>query len=145
VMVGAFLTDAIVARWTSFRLVLQTSVMFLGVPMIFLIGFVGSPEMLWVVLFMFGLFRGLYESNTHAAIFDVVPPQLRAMVVGLMLLAAMTIGSFSPTLFGYLGTRYGTAEGVALAFRISSVVWILGGICVLSALMFTLKQDLLKN
>ena len=94
---------------------------------------------------MFGLFRGLYESNTHAAIFDVVPPRLRATVVGLMLLVAMTIGSFSPTLFGYLGNLYGTAEGVALAFRLVSLAWILGGLCLLTALLATFKKDRLKE
>lgn len=145
VMIGAFLTDSIVTRWSSFRLVLQTTVMFLGAPMIFLIGYVESPQTLWSVLFMFGLFRGLYESNTHAAIFDVVPPKLRAMVVGLMLLAAMMIGSFSPTLFGYLGTYYGTANGVALAFRLAAAIWVLGGFCVLSALLCTFKNDRLKE
>ena len=145
VIAGGLLTDAAVKRFPSFRLALQTTVMFLGAPMIFLIGFVGSPNMLWGVLFVFGLFRGLYETNTHAAIFDVVPPKLRAMVVALMLLAAMGIGSFAPTLFGYLGDRYGTAEGIALAFRLVSVVWILGGLCVLSALLFTFKKDRLKD
>jgi len=145
VIAGGFLTDALVGRWKSFRLALQTTVMFLGVPMIFLIGSVGSPQALWVVLFLFGLFRGLYETNTHAAIFDVVPPGLRAMVVALMLLAAMSIGSFAPTLFGYLGRLHGTAEGIALAFRLVSVAWILGGVCVLSALLFTFKKDRLKE
>jgi len=145
VVIGGLLADALVRRFPTFRLVLQTTVMFLGAPMVFLIGFVGTPVMLWGVLFMFGLFRGLYESNTHAAIFDVVPPQLRAMVVALMLLAAMGIGSFSPTLFGYLGTLYGTADGVALAFRLAAAVWVLGGFCVLSALLFTFKKDRLKE
>ena len=145
VIVGGFLTDALVKRFPTFRLALQTTVMFLGAPMIFLIGYVGSPHMLWIVLFIFGLFRGLYETNTHAAIFDVVPPKLRAMVVALMLLAAMGIGSFAPTLFGYLGERYGTAEGIALAFRLVSAAWILGGCCVLIALLFTFRKDKLRD
>jgi MFS family permease len=147
VIIGGVLADVLVTRWSQFRLVLQTTVMFLGAPMVFLIGYVGTVEMLWVVLFLFGLFRGLYESNTHAAIFDVVPPKLRAMVVGLMILVAMGIGSFSPTLFGYLGTLYANtegytaADGFALAFQLTSVVWLLGGLCVLSALLFTFKKD----
>jgi hypothetical protein len=62
-----------------------------------------------------------------------------------MLLAAMMIGSFSPTLFGYLGTLYGTADGVALAFRLAAAVWVIGGFCVLSALLFTFKKDRLRE
>ena len=150
VMIGAVLADSLVPRWPKFRLILQTTVMFLGAPMVFLIGYVDSIHVLWIVLFLFGLFRGLYESNTHAAIFDVVPPKLRAMVVGLMILAAMTIGSFAPTFFGYLGTLYVSADGVAadgfaLAFRLTSLVWILGGLCVLTTLLFTFKRDRLKD
>jgi MFS family permease len=145
VIVGGLLSDALVKRFPSFRIAMQATVMLLGAPMVFLIGYVGSPHILWIVLFIFGLLRGLYESNTHAAIFDVVPPKFRATVVALMLLAAMGIGSFAPTVFGYLGDRYGTAEGIALAFRLVSVVWILGGLCVLSALLFTFKKDRLKE
>ena len=145
VTAGGILTDALIRRWPAFRLALQTTVMFLGAPMIFLIGAVRTPQTLWVVLFLFGLLRGLYETNTHAAIFDVVPPKLRAMVVALMLLAAMSIGSFAPTLFGYFGNLRGTADGIALAFRLVSIAWILGALAVLAALLFTFKKDRLKN
>jgi len=145
VIAGGFLADALVRRFPFFRLALQATAMLLGAPMVFLIGYVGSPHVLWIVLFIFGLLRGLYESNTHAAIFDVVQPKFRATVVALMLLVAMGIGSFAPTLFGYLGKQYGTAEGIAFAFQIVSVVWIIGGLCVLCALLFTFKKDRLKE
>jgi len=142
VIIGGIVADALVTRWKNFRLILQSTVMFLGAPMIFLIGYVSAVEMLWVILFLFGLFRGLYESNTHAAIFDVVPPKLRAMVVGLMILAAMGIGSVSPILFGYLADLNEIrTDGFALAFQLTSLVWLLGGFCVLSALLFTFKKD----
>lgn len=145
VVAGGLLADNLVDRFKSFRLIMQSTVMLLGAPLIFLIGSVQSVVMLWVILFLFGLLRGLYESNTHAAVFDVVPPHLRATVVGLMLLFAMLIGSCSLTFFGYLGTKYGTGPGVALAFRIVSVTWVIGGLCVLSALLFTFKKDRLKQ
>jgi MFS family permease len=150
VMGGAFLSDALVRRWPRFRVLMQTTVMFLGAPMVFLIGYVDSVQVLWVVLFLFGLFRGLYESNTYAAIYDVVPPKIRAMVVGLMILSAFVIGSFAPTFFGYMGTLYEAAglarsDGFALAFQLTSLFWLLGGFCVLLALLFTFKKDRLKD
>ena len=150
VMGGAFLSDTLVRRWSRFRILLQTTVMFLGAPMVFLIGYVDSVAALWVVLFMFGLFRGLYEANTYAAIYDVVPPKLRAMVVGLALLVAMSVGAFGPLFFGYMGTLYEAAElarsdGFAMAFRYTSLVWVLGGFCVLMTVLFTFKKDRLKD
>ena len=67
------------------------------------------------------------------------------MVVALMPLAAMSAGSFAPTLFGHPGRLHGAADGIALAFRLVSIAWILGGLCVLAALLFTPKKDRLKD
>ena len=150
VMGGAFLSDSLVRRWHRFRVLMQATVMFLGAPMVFLIGYVDTAMALWVVLFLFGLFRGLYEANTYAAIYDVVAPKLRAMVVGLMILSAFIVGATAPLLFGYMATLYEDAgfarsDGFAMAFRYTSLVWVLGGFCVLMTVLFTFKKDRLKD
>jgi len=145
VLIGGALADAMVARRPAFRLQLQATAMFCGIPFIFLIGQVNSLAALWVVIALFGFVRGLYESNTHAAIFDVVPPRLRATVVGLMIMCAFLIGSLSPLLFGLLGNRYGTATGLGFGFSGLSLAWLVGGLCIVSALAFTYKKDRLKN
>jgi len=145
VLIGGALADAVVPRKPKFRLQLQAAAMLCGVPLIFLLGRVNSLAALWVVIALFGFVRGLYESNTHAAMFDVVPQRLRATVVGLMIMCGFLLGSLSPLLFGLLGDRYGTAAGLGIGFSCLSLAWLIGGLCLVSALVFTYNRDRLKN
>jgi MFS family permease len=141
ILIGGTIADTMVPKFPRFRLCLQTTAMFLGVPLIFCFGWLDSIAMVWVVTFIFGFVRGLYESNTHAAMFDVIPAHLRSTVVGLMLMVAFLIGSQSPWLLGLLGKHYGTAQGLAYGFSLLSIAWIIGGFCILMALLFTFKKD----
>jgi sugar phosphate permease len=145
VLIGGFLSDMIVPFRTTFRLQLQSAAMLLGVPLIFLMGQVDSLTNLWIVISLFGFVRGLYESNTHAAVFDVVPKQFRATVVGLMIMTGFLLGSLSPLLLGFLGDRYGTASGLGFGFSLLSIAWLVGGVCLLTALFVTFKKDRLTN
>ncbi len=145
VLIGGAVADAVVPRRPRFRLQLQATAMLCGVPLIFLIGRVNSLAALWIVIALFGFVRGLYESNTHAAIFDVVPPRLRSTVVGLMIMCAFLIGSLSPLLLGMLGDRYGTAAGLGAGFSGLSLAWLIGGLCLITALVFTYTRDRLKD
>jgi sugar phosphate permease len=145
VLIGGAVADAVVPRRPRFRLQLQATAMLCGVPLIFLIGRVNSLAAIWIVIALFGFVRGLYESNTHAAMFDVVPPQLRSTVVGLMIMCAFLIGSLSPLLLGMLGDRHGTASGLGVGFSGLSLAWLIGGLCIVAALVFTYNRDRLKN
>ncbi|MDR1962329.1 MAG: MFS transporter [Planctomycetaceae bacterium] len=145
VLAGGLLADAMVLRFPRFRLLLQSTTMLLGVPLIFMMGIADSLAVMWTTIFLFGSMRGLYESNTHAAIFDVVPSQLRSTVVGLMIMTAFLFGSFSPLLLGWLGDIYGTENGLAFGFQVLSFAWFLGGCCILVSFLFTFNKDLLKN
>ena len=145
VLVGGVLADRLSSRFPRFRLALQSSTMLMGAPMIYLMGRVDVLTSLWLVIAAFGLMRGLYESNTHAAMFDVVPPNLRATVVGLMIMTAFLIGSLPPLFLGYLAEHFGPEKGLALGFQILSAVWLIGGCCILAAFCFTLKKDRIET
>lgn len=145
VLIGGFSADWLSGRFPRFRLVLQSASMLIGFPLIFMLGAVDSLPRLWLVIACFGLVRGLYESNTHAAVFDVVPPNLRATVVGLMIMTAFLIGSLPPLLLGFLAEQFGAEKGLALGFQILSTSWLIGGCCVLAALCFTFKRDRIET
>ena len=145
VLIGGAVADAVVSRRPTFRLQLQAVAMLCGAPLIFLIGRIDSLAGLWIVIALFGFLRGLYESNTHAAVFDVVPKRLRATVVGLMIMCGFLIGSLSPLLLGLLGDRYGTATGLGFGFSCLSLAWMIGGLCVASALFVAFKRDRLAT
>ncbi|MDR1269264.1 MAG: MFS transporter [Planctomycetaceae bacterium] len=141
VLAGGLFADMMVLRFPRFRILLQSVTMLLGTPLIFMIGNVHSLASLWITIFLFGGMRGLYESNTHAAMFDVIPLSLRSTVVGLMIMTAFLFGSFSPLLLGWLGDIYGTEKGLAFGFQILSFTWLLGGCCVFSSFFITFNKD----
>lgn len=141
IMIGGALSDLMVRRFSTFRVHLQWTSMLIGAPIIYIMGASASLTTVYVMMFLFGAMRGLYETNTHAAIFDVVPPQFRASLVGLMIMVAFLIGSISPWFLGFLQDRMGDAAGLSLGFELLSISWVIGGLAVLTASFFTFKKD----
>ena len=94
---------------------------------------------------VFGIFRGLYETNTHAAMFDVVPPVIRSSAVAFMSFIAFLIGSTSPYILGRLADHYGKADGLSYGFQLLGGVYFIGFLAVLVALLFTFKRDRIQE
>lgn len=84
VVAGGRLTDRWVVSHPDFRLRLMGLAMLLGAPAIVFMGFAPALALTCLAMAVFGLFRGLYEANTHAALFDVIAPRFRASAVGNM-------------------------------------------------------------
>lgn len=141
ILIGGIVSDIMVRRFSSFRVHLQWVTMFCGAPAIWFMG--NSPELgtILLMMFLFGAMRGLYESNTHATIFETVPVQYRASLVGLMIMCAFLIGSTSPLLIGKLQDLYGKTQGLTIGFSCLSLAWIIGGLAVMSAAFFTYSKD----
>ncbi len=141
VLVGGVLSDLMVKRFPAFRVHLQWAAMLAGAPIIYLMGTTGSLPLVCLMMFLFGMARGLYENNTQASIFDVVEPRMRSSLVGLMIMTAFFIGSTSPLLLGWLQDLYGPAKGLSLGFVFLSLSWVIGGLAVLCCALVTFKKD----
>ena len=141
VLVGGRLSDALVVSRRPFRLELQAATMLLGVPAILWMGFSGSLIGTWAAMAVFGLFRGMYESNTHASLFDVIEPRYRASAVAMMTMVAFLLGSFSPWLMGICSTAFADGKGMSYGFAMLSIAYLLGGFAILFALKFTFGRD----
>lgn len=141
VLIGGKLSDAMVPSRRQFRLQLQTISMLLGAPMIFLMGQSSTLVATWVTMAAMGFFRGLYEANTHASLFDVIEPRYRASAVGVMTTIGFLAGSASPLLMGYCRRVFGEAQGLSYGFSALSIAYVLGGIAMLVALKFTFHRD----
>lgn len=92
----------------------------------------------WVVLY--GVFRGLFEVNTHASLFDVVAPAHRASAEGLMTMIAFFVGSLSPLLLGALSDRYGV-RGFEIGFGVLGAGYLVGVAALLASFLFTFRRD----
>ena len=145
VLAGGRLSDAMVGRRRRFRLELQATAMFLGVPAILWMGLAGDLTATWIAMATLGIFRGLYESNTHASLFDVIPPRYRASAVGVMVMIAFLIGSVSPWLLGQCRALFPVGRGLSYGFAALSSVYLIGATAVLLAASFTFHRDYFRE
>ena len=140
IMAGGFLTDAFVKRFPRFRLLVQGVALFLGAPMLVWFGFAPNLISTWVAVAAYGVFRGFFEVNTHASLFDVVVPKYRSTAVGLMTMLAFFLGALAPVLMGYLYDAWGL-RGFEVGFAAIGGIYALGGALMLISLFFTFKRD----
>ena len=140
IMAGGFLTDAFVKRFPRFRLLVQGLALFLGAPM--LVGFGFAPNLIstWVAVAAYGVFRGFFEVNTHASLFDVVAPKYRSTAVGLMTMLAFFLGALAPVLMGYLYDAWGL-RGFEVGFAAIGGIYALGGALMLISFFFTFRRN----
>ena len=140
IMLGAFATDAFVKKNPRFRLGLQGAALILGAPMLMLVGFSSTVAGVWFAVAAYGVFRGLCEVNTHASLFDVVPPEHRSTAEGLATMIVFLVGSLSPLMIGALSDRYGI-RGFEIGFVVLGVSYVIGAAMLLFSFFFTFNKD----
>ena len=140
IMLGAFATDAFVKKSPRFRLGLQAAALILGAPMLMFVGFSSTVAGVWLAVAAYGVFRGLCEVNTHASLFDVVPPEHRSTAEGLATMIVFLVGSLSPLMIGALSDRYGI-RGFEIGFVVLGVSYVVGAAMLLLSFFFTFKKD----
>ena len=140
IMAGGFITDAFVKRFPRFRLLFQSLSLFLGAPMLVWFAFAPGLATTWVAVAAYGVFRGFFEVNTHASLFDVVAPRYRSTAVGLLNMTAFFFGGLSGLLIGKLSEAYGV-RGFEIGFSFMGGVYAIGGVLMLISFFFTFKRD----
>lgn len=137
VLAGGRFADRIARRRPTARLEVGFLGLLLGAPFIYWLGQATTQAGCYLALAMFGLFRGFYDSNLFASLYDVIEPRLRSSATGLMLAFAFVAGSLAPVVLGWMKPRVGLAVGL------SSLAWfyLFGAICLLVALTFFLRRD----
>ncbi|MEN6496396.1 MAG: MFS transporter [Thermoguttaceae bacterium] len=113
VLVGGFFSD----RWFPIRHTVRMEIQILGLgvasPFIVLLGLGNTPLWVYLGLAGFGLFRGIYDSNTFAALFDVIPPRYHSSASGIMNTVGFLLGASSPVLIGWFKPTVGLSYGLA--------------------------------
>jgi len=137
VMVAGRLSDKLAMTNAGGRLRIQAFALLLGAPFIFLIGLGTSLPVVYVALSIFGLFRGMYDSNIYASLFSVVDERIRASVSSAMIMCSYIIASLAPVALGYFKTVFGLTNGLASL----ALFYILGSILIFIALKYTFAKD----
>jgi sugar phosphate permease len=134
-------SDRLAASRPTFRPRVMAAAMLLAVPVIFLMGRLDNLAGVCAAMAAFGFFRGVYEANTHAALFEVIAPGQRASAVGVMSMCAMLVGSAAPWVLGKTRELMAPGEGLGIGFSALSAVYLSGGLAVAAALLFTWKRE----
>lgn len=137
VLVGGRLADRYARRSPLSRPLMQVAGLIGGAPFIFLLGWSTDTLVVYTSLAMFGLFRGLYDSNLFASLYEVVRPEGRSTATGLMLCVAFLAGGTAPLVIG----RLGQTLGLGLALASTSVFYLVAGGLILFACVFCFRRD----
>ncbi|HNX34528.1 MAG TPA: MFS transporter [Kiritimatiellia bacterium] len=141
VLVAARITDKLAERIKGIRAIVPMLGLLAGAPFIYFMGQSSSLSTLYVTLVLFGLFRGVYEANLWASVYDMVDVRYRSAATGFMLSFGLVIGALSPYILGILKPAFGLANG----FACLSAVYVFSALCILIAVLFFYKKDLCER
>jgi MFS family permease len=144
-MVGSPLGGWLADRWRRRNIGGRIAVQLLGVicgaPFVMLCGQTRSTVWLVVALAAWGLFKGFYDASIFASVYDVVRPEARGTAAGLMnCVGWLAGGGTAPVIIGYVAQH----SSLSLAISVAGGVYLLAGVLLLSALLWTLRRDVLR-
>ena len=140
ILAGGIVTDHFVKKMPRFRLGFQSMALLCGAPMLLWIGLAPSFTTLLVAASAYGVFRGFFEVNTHASLFDVVAPEHRSTAVGLLNMIAFFFGGLSGVAMGALSHSRGV-HGFEIGFGIMAGAYALGAALLAFSFFFTFNKD----
>ena len=140
ILLGGVVTDKFVKKMPRFRLGFQSIALLCGAPMLLWIGLAPSFAALLVAASAYGVFRGLFEVNTHASLFDVIAPEHRSTAVGLLNMIAFFFGGLSGVVMGALSQRWGV-RGFEIGFGAMAAFYAIGAALMAFSFFFTFNKD----
>jgi sugar phosphate permease len=137
VIIGGSMADRFSRRNRRNRLLVQSLALLCGMPFIYYMGAATTPSGTYAALFAFGVFRGIYDSNIFASLYEVIKPELRSSASGLMLMCAFLAGACSPWLLGVLKPTLGLAAGLSNLW----ISYLVGSAAIAVAIVFYFSRD----
>ena len=136
---GGWLADTWRQRSPRGRLAVQLIGVVGGAPFVALCALTPSVAVVMAALTCWGLFKGLYDANIFASVFDVVRPEARGTAAGFMNAVGWLAGGGSaPLVIGIIAQR----ESLGLAITLASTVYLAAGALLLLGMRFV-KRDAL--
>jgi len=102
-----------------------------GAPFVVVCGWTRSVTLLIVALTAWGLFKGMYDANIFASIFDVIRPEARGKAAGLMNMVGWLGGGAAPLAVGFVATRTSLSTAIMLAASVYVIGAMLLGVAVI--------------
>jgi sugar phosphate permease len=126
---GGWFADTLRKRTPGGRMLVQAMGVFGGAPFVVMCGLTRSAFVLIAALTAWGFFKGLYDANIFASIFDVVPQQARGTAAGMMNMVGWIGGGAAPVVIGTIAMQTGLGTAIAMA----AGLYIVAGVLLLAA------------
>ena len=124
VTLGGRISDRLAKHRPSVRMETNIAGLALAVPFIVWMAYAPSLLSCGIAMALFGVFRGVYDSNLMASLFDIIPQSYHASGAGLMLSCAFVFGSTSPVVLGLVKDAFSSTVALAslAAFYLAGAV-----------------------
>jgi MFS family permease len=123
---GGWLADTLRKRMPGGRILVQSIGIFFEAPFAVLCALTHSMSWLIASLLLWGIFKGFYEANIFASVFDAIRPEARGTATGFMnMMGWLAGGGSAPVVVGILADRLGLSNAIAItasAYVIASVL-----------------------
>ncbi len=141
---GGYLADRLSRRFAGGRMMTQMIGLTLGAPFVFITGNTLSIAVLMGAMTLFGFFKGMYDANIFASIYDVIHPRARGTAAGVMNAVGWTGGALAPAAIGWVVSRAGPAGEVAVmsrALATGGTVYLVSAAVLLTGIVFFVRRD----
>jgi MFS family permease len=128
---GGWWADVLRRKMPGGRMLVQAIGLAAGAPFVVLCGWTRSIPLLLFALTAWGFFKGLYDANIFASIFDVIPPQARGRAAGLMNMTGWLGGGIAPVAVGFVAQR----SSLSAAIMLTAGVYVLGALLLAAAVI----------
>jgi MFS family permease len=113
VTLGGRISDKFAKKRPSVRMETNITGLALAVPFIVWMAYAPSIVTCSIAMALFGVFRGVYDSNLMASLFDIIPQKYHASGAGVMLSCAFVFGSTSPVVLGFVKDAFSSTAALA--------------------------------
>lgn len=126
VFCGGVMADFLVRRWApnsgGARMLVQAVGLACAVPFLFVTGWVSTAAIAFGAIALFGLFKGIYESNIWASLYDVTPVERRGTAVGAMNSLGWLGAAVAQLVIGVASERFGLGHCLSATSLIYFVI-----------------------
>ncbi|MGD9647273.1 MAG: MFS transporter [Pirellulales bacterium] len=138
-VLGGVAADRIRDRIISGRILVQATGLLLGGPFLSACGLANDLTIVAGALLLLGMFKGIYDSNIWASLYDVVKPARRGTAVGLMNMVGW-LGAAGGTYLVGLVVNQGTP--MSRAFAMVGGVYVFGALVLFAAAFLFAPRDI---
>jgi MFS family permease len=137
---GGWLADMLRRRLLGGRILVQALGVGCAAPFVYVCGGASSEVELLLGLAVWGVFKGIYDANIFAAVFDVVPAEARGTTAGFMNLLGWAGAAPAPIVVGYLAQHRGLGPAIASI----AAVYVASAVLLLLAGLVFIRRDLAR-